>query len=84
MNWFRFKVELSAWVVKTVLCVLTTFVTLMTLILKGNHSYPIEMRSAAEHEWLIRSVLLLLVVSLWALYLKIFHMYRSRKAYGER
>lgn len=84
MNWYRFNIELTAWAVKVALCVLTTLVVLRTLIAKGEHSYPLGMRSAADHEWLIRSVFLLLIVALWALYLKIFHMYRSRKAYGER
>lgn len=84
MNWYKFKIELSSFAAKLFLCVVTALVVLRTLIIKGDYYYPVEMRTAVEHDWLIKSVLLLATAALWALYWKIFHMYRSRKAYGER
>lgn len=84
MNLYKFKIELSAFAAKLFLCVVSALVVLRTLIIKSSYGYPVEMRSAVEHDWLIKSVLLLAVAALWALYWKIFHIYRSRKAYGER
>jgi hypothetical protein len=86
MNAYRFKIELFAWAMKTMLCVLTVLVTGCVFFQSatGFWSYPVSMRIVAEHHGIIPAVLVVGTVMLWLLYWKIFRTCRSRKAYQER
>lgn len=86
MNWFRIRVELSAWAAKTVLCVFSVVVAGSVLFAPktGVRNYPVSLRVVAEHQWVIPVMLVLAVAALWLCYRRVFSIYRSRRAYGSR
>lgn len=85
MNWYRFKIELFAWVFKTATSAITTAALGRILFqpVDGTRSYSLAMRHAAEHEWVFPAILVSGVVILWVSYWRIFGILRSRKAYGK-
>lgn len=83
MNWFRFKVELSAWAAKVVLCVITTLLMCGALFqAPGTRDYPLSMRLVAENQWVFPLGFTTAVVVMWVSYWRIFGIYRGRTAYG--
>jgi len=86
MNWYRFKIELSAWMSKTVLCVLTSMIAVSTLFepagsIKG---YPLSWRVVAENEWMFPVGMTIGVLVLWVCYWQTFRILRADKRYGDR
>lgn len=85
MNWYRFKIELSAWLAKTAL--LTFSVLVMGRVLfqpeGGHREYHLALRVVAENEWMFPVVLTVGLAVLWLCYWKVFQICRSRRAYGE-
>lgn len=83
MNWYRFRIELSAWAAKTMLCVFTVVVAGSVLFAPtgGKREYPLSMRPVAEHEAVIPAVLILGLAALWLCYWRVFSTYRGRRAY---
>jgi hypothetical protein len=86
MNWYRFKVELSAWAAKVALCTLTAVMMLATLFEPDAaiRSYPLALRSVAENDWVFPVLFITLTALLWLCYWKVVREYRSRNAYGQR
>ncbi len=86
MNWYRFKVELSAWAAKMALALLTTWVGLRVLFQPPDtvRYYPLYLRPLAENEWIIQLAFVLAVSYLWLAYWKIFRIYRGYRAYGPK
>jgi hypothetical protein len=86
VNWYKFKVELSAWVYKVGASVLSTLVILRVWFQPegGVRYYPVSLRLLAENEWIIQSGFMLAVLLIWVCYWRIFSIYRGRRAYRER
>jgi hypothetical protein len=89
MNWYRFKVELSAWAGGSVLCTLTTVIGLAVAVKLSNdtidmvHWTPRE-QFMHEHPWVFPTVLLVLAAAMWVSGLRALHLLRSDKRYGGR
>lgn len=85
MNWYKFRIELSAWLTKTALAVISTFVFLQ-LFTNGasTHEYPLSLRWVAEHEPLIVAILLSATGFTWFCYWKAFRILRGNRRYVER
>ncbi len=83
MNWYRFKIELSAWATKTALATLTTLVALRVLFqpVDSLNEYSVSMRTVADNEWAVQLGFGLAVVLLWLCYWRIFSIYRGHRAY---
>lgn len=83
MNWYRFKVELSAWLAKTAL--LTLSVIAMGRVLfqpeGGQRQYHLALRVVAENEWIFPVVFTVGTAVLWLCYWRVFRIYRGRRAY---
>lgn len=86
VNWYKFKVELSAWLAKIAFGVLTTLVAIRVLFQPPDsvRYYPVALRPLAENEWIIQLGFGVAVIVLWVCYWRIFSIYRGRRAYGER
>lgn len=86
MNAYKFKTELSAWGVKTGLCVMTTMVALRTFFTPegATKDYPLTWRLVAENEWIFPVGLFICAGLLWLCYWKAFGILRADKRYGER
>jgi len=89
MNWYRFKVELSAWLAGTALCTFTT-VACMAMV-EGLSDTTTDMvywtpgeQLVNEHPWLFPVVIMSLIGTVWATALRALHIMRSNKRYGER
>jgi hypothetical protein len=83
MNFYRFKIELSAWISKTALCVLTTLVVGRVFFAPqdGYRSYDLSLRMAAEHDWIFPVVLVGGSITLWVCYWKVMRILRSDRRY---
>lgn len=85
MNWYKFRIELSAWSARTALAVLSAVVFLQLFAdSSSTRSYPEGLRSVAEHEWMIVSTVLAATGFTWFCYWKAFRILRADKRYGER
>jgi uncharacterized membrane protein len=86
MNWYRFKVELSAVGSGTVLLTLTTLVLVTaSMDMTGAFlEFPLWMRPVASNMELVVAAFGASIGMLWLCHWQIFRYYRSRKAYGER
>jgi len=86
MNVYRFKIELTAWAVKTALCVLTTMIVIRTFFtpVGSDKFYPLSWRLVAENEWVFPVGLALGVAALWLCYWKVMRILRADKRYGDR
>jgi hypothetical protein len=87
MNWYRFRIELSAWAVKTSLCVLTAVIMLRSFTPGpegASKHYSSSMRWVAENEWIFPVGLLLLAALMWLCYYKTMENLRADKRYGDR
>lgn len=88
MNWYRFKIELFAWVSTTALAVLTTITAIAVLYPPQGpgwmRSYPVSMRLVAEHEYIVPYALVVLVILLWLCRWKALRIVRSDRRYGTR
>jgi protein-S-isoprenylcysteine O-methyltransferase Ste14 len=79
MSWRKFNIELSAWAVKTVLCVLTTLIAIrMFYHMDGAiKNYPLSWRLIAENEWIFPLVMVVCLVTLWLCYWKTMRILRA-------
>jgi len=86
VNWYRFKVELSAWATKVGLSFLTTVVAIRVLFQPPDtvRYYPLYLRLLAENEWIIQLGFALAIAYLWLAYWKVFRVYRGYRAYGPK
>lgn len=86
MNWYRFKIELLAWVWKTGVCVLTVLVYLKTVSFYGSGltEWPSALEWFAYHPWSYPVALWTMVAVLWLCYWKAFKIMRGRRRYGTR
>lgn len=85
MNWYRFKIELSAWFTKTVLATFSALVFLQLFVVKGySHDYPLGLRWVAEHEWAVVTAFVAATGFMWFCCWKAFRIFRADKRYGER
>jgi uncharacterized membrane protein len=86
MNWYRFKVELSAWVAKVALSTLTAVVMIVGLFEPCDtvREYPLAWRSVAENAWVFPIMFGVLMALMWLCYWKVTREFRSRNAYGQR
>lgn len=86
MNVYRFKIELSAWAVKTALCVVTTMIAVRTFFTPAGMAkeYPVSWRLIAENEWMFPVGLFICAGILWLCYWKTFRILRAGKRYGDR
>lgn len=86
MNVYRFKTELSAWAVKTMLCVMTTTIAIRTFFTPVDEVryYPLSWRMVAENEWIFPVGLSVCAGILWLCYWKTFRILRADKRYGDR
>lgn len=86
MNWYRFKVELVAWIVKTGIAVLTVL-SLGSALFRPADSvryYPLSMRWLAANEWIMSLGFAVAMGLLWLCYWKAIRVYRGRRAYEAR
>lgn len=86
MNWFRFKIELSAWLVKTALATFSVIAVGKVLFqpVGGSRHYHVALRVVADNEWIFPVVILAGVTFLWLAYWRVIRIYRGRRAYGEQ
>jgi hypothetical protein len=86
MNWYRFKIELSAFAAKVALSTLTAALAIVSLLQPPGtvRSYPVALRFFAQHDWLAPAAFLVLAALMWFCYWKVMRELRSRRAYGER
>lgn len=88
-NWYRFKVELTAWITTTALCVITAL-TLITMADRDpergvwSRNYPLSLRTVAENEHLVPYVLVFFVAVMWVCRWKALQIIRADRRYGER
>ena len=86
MNWYRFKVELSAVGSGTVLLTLPALVLLTAGMDTAGAflEFPLWMRPVAANMELVVAAYAVSIGLLWLCHWQIFRHYRNRKAYGER
>jgi hypothetical protein len=86
MNTYKFKTELTAWGVKTGLCVVTTMIAIRTFFTPEGSAkeYPLSLRLLAENEWMFPIGLTTGVLVLWLCYWKAMRILRADKRYGDR
>lgn len=87
MNWYRFKIELLAWISTTALCVLSAMTALTLMHPPPKHSwreYPLSLRFVAENEHLFPYIALGLLASLWVLRWKVLRIVRGFDRYQHR
>jgi hypothetical protein len=86
MNGYKFKTELSAWVVKTSLCTVTAMIAIRTFFtpVDAIKYYPLSWRLVAENEWVFPVGLLIGAGILWLCYWKTISILRADKRYGDR
>jgi hypothetical protein len=87
VNWFRFKVELVALVVKVLLATATTVVMgRMFFAPEGIRDYAVYLRPVAERQdWIFPLVFTTGFAILWVCYWRVIRVYRGYRRYkGEQ
>ena len=89
MNWYRFKIELTFWAIKTALSVFT-MLTLATVYEQTKRTPFNSVRWTSgdqllgEHLWLAPAAALTMLTLMWIMFLCAFCAMRSSARYGKR
>lgn len=86
VNWYRFKIELSAYVWKVCAGVLTVLVYAKTVAFYGPGwtEFPLSLSWFAYHTWSVPAIMWTFVAFLWVCYWRAFTMLRADRRYGTR